>query len=186
MIIPHYSPPAYFGKVDRVPGRFYVITRFFTLACFIPFVPLGTYLVRDLPDKRGNLMCLFWWRPEVLEESGNLMMRIPMSLKSVLLAWLRFGCIVVASVYGLFILDEQRFSHDLLISVIVVAVCTVMFVLSYRLGRPSASRAEELLGAYDYFVRAERLGILEPGRALEFGIPKEAMADPAWPNEEQF
>jgi hypothetical protein len=161
-MIHHNPPPGYFGKVDRVPGICYVITRFWLFG-LIPLIPLGTYLVRDLPGKRGNKMRLLWAQPWLLEESGNLIGRIPMSLKSVLLAWLRFGCVVGASIKGFLLLNPaMAYLHeyrvptedalavrslamdDILSSLPVAAVCAALLLLSYRAGRPSPSRVAEL------------------------------------------
>ena len=61
----------FYGKVDRVPGLFYVVTRFGHL-WFIPLFPVESYLILDLPG-----------------ETGKRGKGIPMSGKSVLHGWLR-------------------------------------------------------------------------------------------------
>src|SRR5262245_57714915 len=57
-----------FGKVDQVPGLFYVATRFGHFD-FLPFIPMGSYVFLDDGSQRG--------------------VPIGTSGKSVLVAWLR-------------------------------------------------------------------------------------------------
>ena len=66
---------ARYGRVDIVPGFFRVETQFL-FWMFIPVIPIGTYLVADgrrLPFKEAQ---------------------IPTSIKSILAAWVRAGCIL--------------------------------------------------------------------------------------------
>ncbi len=64
-----------YGKVDVVPGLFHVETKFGHL-WYIPLIPFGSFLVLN---KEGNA-----WNG----------VRIPMSFKSILLAWLRIGLLM--------------------------------------------------------------------------------------------
>lgn len=59
-----------YGRVDRVPGRFYVATQFLHF-CYLPIVPLQSYVIQQ----------------EELESFQGV--PIPMSLKSVFLTWAR-------------------------------------------------------------------------------------------------
>lgn len=60
-----------FGKVDAVPGMFHVATKFFHIN-FLPLIPTGSWLV---VDQDGSS-----WRG----------VEIPVSMKSVAVAWIRF------------------------------------------------------------------------------------------------
>jgi hypothetical protein len=67
----------FFGRVDEVPGLFHVATKFGHL-WYIPLVPVGSWLV--------------------LRKSGNAIrgIKIPLSGKSILVAWARAGLIALA------------------------------------------------------------------------------------------
>lgn len=68
----------FYGKVDHVPGLFYVVTTFGHI-WFVPLIPTGSYLIID--DGVG--------------ENG---VQIPMSIKSVLMGWLRGICFVAGPI----------------------------------------------------------------------------------------
>jgi hypothetical protein len=83
------------GKVDQVPCRFYVATRFFHIFG-IPLFPAGTYLVWEGSEWKGD------WTPQYLrvgpftipggpwERKGSFEgIRIRFSWKSFFFAWLR-------------------------------------------------------------------------------------------------
>lgn len=57
-----------YGRVDQVPGRFYVATQFLHF-CFVPLIPLQSYVIKG----------------EELEKFQGI--PIPMSLKSVFMTW---------------------------------------------------------------------------------------------------
>lgn len=57
-----------YGRVDRVPGRFYVATQFLQF-CFVPLIPLQSYVIKG----------------EEFEKFQGI--PIPMSLKSVFMTW---------------------------------------------------------------------------------------------------
>lgn len=65
-----------YGKVDHVPGLFYVATTFGHID-FLPLVPTGSYLILD-------------------DGTGEKGVKIGLHLKSVLTGWLRAGCFVAA------------------------------------------------------------------------------------------
>ena len=84
-----------FGRVDRVPGRYHVATLCFHF-CYAPLVPLGTYLVFSQSMSGMDT-----------EFEG---VRIPFSLKSWLVAWLRsvlWFLLVVASIGGVTTFFEE-------------------------------------------------------------------------------
>lgn len=64
-----------YGKVDQVPGLFYVATRFFYIN-YIPLVPLGSFVVMEGAEEG---------------EPGR---KIGISLKSIVFAWLRMALFV--------------------------------------------------------------------------------------------
>ena len=71
------------GKVDRVPGYFYVSTQFWHIQ-FVPIVPLRSYIVLE-GSEQGNV---FRGKP------------IPLRLKSVLVGYLRGWLAAIAFVSG--------------------------------------------------------------------------------------
>jgi hypothetical protein len=132
-----------YGKVDRVPGLFYVVTRFVHVM-FIPLLPLESYVILDTPGGKG--------------QRG---LRIPMSVKSMLMAWLRGACITAAVICAFVllanILPERRNEEHFWTALAVMGASLAVFGLSYLVTRASAARAAEL------------------GNHL--GIPEEALAD---------
>ncbi len=69
---------ALFGRTDKVPGLLFVGTSFFYF-CFIPLIPLGSYIVRYEDD--------YWF-------GGFKGVPIGISIKSVLFAWIRAAAVV--------------------------------------------------------------------------------------------
>ena len=95
------------GKVDQVPGRFYVATRFFHMFG-IPLFPAGTYIVWEGSEWTGA------WSSEFLgvgrfsipvgpwERKGSFKgIRIRFSWKSFFFAWLRTVLVFVGCVGAL-------------------------------------------------------------------------------------
>src|SRR5262245_33561731 len=117
-----------YGKVDRVPGLFYVSTHFF-YAQFIPLFPTSSYLIID--GTEGG--------------QGFQGVKIPMSGKSVLFGYLRatlFIGVLVLVGFGI-----AKLAKDTNTGIALIAaglVCGLMFPLSYRFARPSAQRALRL------------------------------------------
>src|SRR5262245_56925444 len=96
----------YYGKVDRVPGRYYVRTRFLHVM-FFPFVPTTSYVIAEQPNgltesgpqiqKPGSLPAgslITEPQPPVAAVTAH---RIRLSFKSIGFAWLR-AILVVAIV----------------------------------------------------------------------------------------
>ncbi len=69
---------ALFGRTDKVPGLLFVGTSFFYF-CFIPLIPLGSYIVRYEDDD--------WF-------GGFKGVPIGISIKSVLFAWMRAAAVI--------------------------------------------------------------------------------------------
>jgi hypothetical protein len=120
-----------YGKVDHVPGLFYVATSFFHIN-FIPLIPVTTYIVVDGSDR-----CV----------------RIPMCFKSVLTAWARLGLIlgvILALVFGCFSFMEGLAAQDLgaiasaLGLFFTSALCGVFFWLTYLFSKATNHRAIQL------------------------------------------
>jgi len=137
-----------YGKVDWVPGEFYVATEFFH-ANFITVWPQRSWLIFH-EAKEG------WYG-----------VRIPMSLKSVAIAYLRCACTLWAVVLGLFTMLfvsawAQDGHHAMVASLrnvsvaswaiaVLVAAAGVFLTVFSRwvpgLGRATAARAEQLARA---------------------------------------
>jgi hypothetical protein len=111
-----------YGKVDHLPGLFYVSTAFFHVN-FVPLFPTGSYLVFDDGKERG--------------------MKIGMSGKSIAFAWLRALALVGGVVligFGVFEMAERHISPAL-IMIFVGILGVLFFFLSYKLARPGPRRA---------------------------------------------
>jgi hypothetical protein len=127
-----------YGKVDQVPGLFYVATMFFHVQ-FVPLVPYQSFVLLDLPKTGG-------------QGRGA---RIRLSGKSILFAWLRTACLVagialavgtlVAAVELLQGHPGQRYEPLVLLACL-AAACFGVFWASYRLSRPRVPRALRLAG----------------------------------------
>src|ERR1051326_8933568 len=129
------------GKVDRVPGLFHVVTEFIHIY-YIPFIPIKSSLALDgAGDAAGQ--------------------RVPigLSLKSVLMGWLRALLITGALLGALFgviaalrSLEQRRAvePESLVIPWLVTAGCLVLFWLTTRFTRASRERA---------LVLAEQIGL---------------------------
>jgi hypothetical protein len=127
-----------YGKCDEVKGVFHVATRFGHFD-YIPLIPMGSWLVFE---KTGN-----GWRG----------VRIPLSFKSIFIAWARciailavvIGAIVTFTGYEEF--HRGRATADAALGIIVPGTITALslafLILSPYLtgiGRASARRAEQL------------------------------------------
>jgi hypothetical protein len=146
MILP--LPPIHvhssrFGKVDQVSGLFYVATSFVHFA-FIPIEPLASYVVMEGTETGKDFRGV----------------KIPLSYKSVILAWVRSLLGVSLSLAGLGTLigaivwcsesnDERGVEAGIfgLASLgCALAICGLLW-LSLRLTRATPSRALELAAA---------------------------------------
>jgi hypothetical protein len=130
-----------FGKVDQVPGAFYVATKFFHVAC-IPLVPLESALVLEGTEEEGFVTSTY---------QG---FSIPLSGKSVLYAWGRVP-LFLAGVGGLFVAGVLFYSARwapaartgpwAFVPALAVAVGGfTAFMLTYWLSKASPPRAREL------------------------------------------
>jgi hypothetical protein len=123
-----------YGKVDQVPGVFYVATRFFHVQ-FVPLLPVGSVLIIDGTESDGNY-------------TGA---SIGLSGKSVLFAYLRLllflGGIItgIVGVVALFSALDNKASMVQAISFLVLGpVMLVMWWFSYRWAYASEARALRL------------------------------------------
>lgn len=111
-----------YGKVDHVPGLFYVVTSFAHFN-FLPLFPNDSYLVRD--DGKG--------------ENG---IKIELSLKSMVMAWLRaacfFGGLVVLVVGSRGHRSETPLPAGAFISCAVLVLVGVLSCYIIRIGRNRA------------------------------------------------
>lgn len=132
------------GKVDEVPGYFYVATRCRHL-WYLPLVPLDSWVIVD-GTRRFNVTGGEWTSAGV---------RLP-SIRwwSVVAAWLRwfFVCIaLVSGVTGLVALLDVLFdganARGPLLRIGVAAGALVALAVSYRVSRASHSRAQALCTA---------------------------------------
>ena len=124
------------GKVDEVPGLFYVRTRFFHVY-YIPLIPLQTFIILAGSETGSG----FKGKP------------VSMSFKSVLFGWLRGGCVVGAIVgtIGAVInacelggAEAEDAVVGLVASALLAAGCVFGYWLSTRLGRASYERALQM------------------------------------------
>ena len=113
-----------YGKVDQVPGLFHLATEFFHIQ-FVPLGPTRTFLVLDGPGNRG--------------------VRLGLSGKSILFAYIRAACAVVAviGVIGGFT-ELTKNAAASLVHFVIAALCVPLFLLTYWLSRPTPFRAYRL------------------------------------------
>jgi hypothetical protein len=128
-----------YGKVDHVPGVFYVATQFFHIN-FVPVLPLTTYVVLDGSE---GFLGLGAFRGK----------KIRMSLKSVLTAYSRATLLISVAITGLIAAikffdgfptrDAEKLTGCGVLAGVAVA-CGVMYWLTYRVSRASEARALQL------------------------------------------
>jgi len=154
-----------FGKVDHVPGLFYLSTQFFHVN-FVPLVPTGTHLVID-GSETGD---------------GFRGVKIGMSGKSIFFTYLRAACVVgsiLAFIFGFIdVANGQTSTGVALIAAGIVA--TVLMILSYKLARPSPERALRL---------AQEAGIAPEVVAqffVESGLLTEGAAEQFQKNQDEY
>jgi hypothetical protein len=137
-----------FGKVDHVPGLFYVTTSFVHV-WFIPLIPLQSYII-------------------VAGTGGCRGLTIDLCLKSVLIAWLRGALYVMTffttggAVLGAceyFSSPKPKFSAEELLYLAVVAVMLFCgLCLTYTCSGPGHARARRLaalLGISEGLIKAK-------------------------------
>jgi len=120
-----------YGKVDQVPGLFYVATKFFYIQ-FVPLVPTESYLIFDGTETENNFRGC----------------RIPLSGKSILFAWGRLALFVggiVAAILAIVELTRIAEGRSNWITVTVAALSAVLsiwlFWASYRFAHAGPMRA---------------------------------------------
>jgi len=135
-----------YGKIDHVPGLFYVVTQF-NCANGIPVDPKKSYLVYDDGRERGVKIRFRW--------------------KSVCFAWFRALMLLAAGsfpIFGAIVAFGQNPDFIAGIVWVVLAVCGLgLFFGSYciiRIGRDEAARIAEEAGldpewVHDHFDRLE-------------------------------
>jgi hypothetical protein len=121
-----------FGRVDRVPGLFHVATQFLHVY-WMPILPKRSMLVLEMPSGEGRAVLL------------------PLSWKSILLAWGRFlimiaGCVVLPFGIGVNLPDlPDRWARVAAIMMLSMPIMSMVLIgVSYALTRAKASRAIEL------------------------------------------
>ena len=115
-----------YGKVDNIPGVCHVATDFLHIQ-FLPLIPVGTYAVCS--DKHR--------------------VRLPLSFKSILMAWFRVLLLMCSVTAGLFAVTGFAENHpaDGTVSSIFTVLIIGLLVLTYRLrsvGVVSESRTRQL------------------------------------------
>lgn len=124
----------FYGKVDRVPGLCYVRTRFYHVQ-FVPLIPLESFvLVEGTNEERGQ--------------------KIPLSIKSVLTAWVRTALVLLAAGYGIatavhgvrLLAGEAASRGALLACAGWMAGACLVYWMTVRFSRAGYSRAIKLGG----------------------------------------
>jgi hypothetical protein len=127
----------YYGKCDQVPGLFYVATLFHHVQ-FVPLVPTGTFLILDNGEKNDEHFTAY---------------RIPFSIRSMLLGWVRAilwsaaiaGCLLASiTAINMFIHQRPLPWHKPLVEGAVGVGSTLLLAASYRLTRAGPLRALRL------------------------------------------
>jgi len=138
------------GKVDVVPGLFHVATQFGHLN-YIPLIPMGTYLILTQ------------------DGSGFRGLRIALSFKSMLMAWVRVGLFlvaVIASILGAIEIANGK-NQSWMMPVAIAAGGWTIFALTWHrvVSRASFRRACQL---------GELVGLNDAGFAMLHEIYGEA------------
>jgi hypothetical protein len=118
-----------FGKTDRLPGLFHVVTEFAHLY-YVPLIPLGSTLVMEGTNDQFGL-------------------KIGASGKSVFLGYLRTASFAAGLILGIWTLvivskwfgpaaNDQSFSWEI---PVLMVVAWALFALSYFWNKPSPERA---------------------------------------------
>jgi hypothetical protein len=126
-----------YGKVDQVPGLFYVTTKFFHIQ-FIPLVPVGSYVYLD----RGR------------KSESYAGFSIGLSGKSILFAWFRVAlflgvvaAVVAGAVAGMEYLEHRGSFKNFGVAVLALGMLVYLLYGSYRVSRAGAARARKIAAA---------------------------------------
>jgi hypothetical protein len=155
-----------YGKVDHVPGLFYVATKFVYFQ-FIPLVPVGSFVVMEGSEKDDGKF------------SG---VSVGLSARSILVAWLRTALVIGAIFAPIFavqyligVAHGQGDAASLAGAIGVTIGCIVGLWASYRFIRAGPLRALKLAGKAGispetvarFFVDDPAVAELEQKRAQE-------------------
>ena len=115
-----------YGKVDHVPGLFYVATNFFYIQ-FVPLVPTGSVLVIYDGSERGK--------------------QLGLSGKSIVFAYLR--ALLILGGPGLVILGVIEIEKNPVVALALIGIgiaSIIFFFLTYKVAKPSVERALRIAG----------------------------------------
>ena len=117
-----------FGRVDDLDEDRYVATNFHHIFG-VPLAYQGTFLITGAGDE------------------GFHGIRLPISWKSIGFAYLRTGLFLVVVIAGLAAVDAvfERSPASAGVAAVGLAVAWLGFTVSYRWGKPSGARRQELL-----------------------------------------
>jgi len=124
-----------FGKVDHVPGHSHVATQFFHLN-FIPLFPTKSWIVLHGTESSGFMKSS--WRGIQLRS---------IRWGSVGMAWLRFGLVICAAVFGLVGaagLASGRSASSGMVEVLLAVGCGAALFGSYRIARATGESLRKL------------------------------------------
>lgn len=129
-----------YGSVDRCPGFGHVETRF-THIQFLPILPMGSYFVP--------------------EADASVAIKIPLSAKSIFVAWARAGLVLLIAVAAL--LGVAEWSDGSKTNAVNAWIVTATLYLVFDLlrlcpgiGRATDRRADQLRAAVGAIVEDER------------------------------
>lgn len=118
-----------YGKCDRWPGAFYVVTKFAHLN-FVPLFPTESWIVLEGTESGGSFR-------------GVKMQSL--AAKSVLFGWFRAFCVIAALVAGFATLvSMQPRPENALVPGFCAAGAVIGFALTHWLGAASPERARQL------------------------------------------
>ncbi|HET9618323.1 MAG TPA: hypothetical protein VFP74_14240 [Pseudolabrys sp.] len=151
----------FFGKIQSVPGLFYVATKCFHIF-FLPLIPLGTYFVFEgsaRHDSKGGK-----------DRISTLVKPMPFDIKTVLMAWLRVALILAIVGAG-----TRMVAFGFSIATIIVLVLAAASLhLSYVLSRADVEKAMELgqIGRFPNAIVARSAQSFLPPFGLSIGSEK--------------
>lgn len=116
----------FYGKIDRVPGLFYVATRF-SHVFYVPLIPMGTHLVVDDAQNASAKSLGF-----LLGGQKFRSVRLGFSLKSLLYAWAKLALVllIVLAVYDLWKLWSFGVSYQAASEVVWRILTTILASLA--------------------------------------------------------
>lgn len=147
-----------YGKTDEVPGLFHVASRFLHLY-YVPLIPVASYVVvdQDGDDFRG--------------------VKIPLSLKSILLGWFRAALVIL----GLIVIGMMLFDASVhgvaghLAKIAQLLGVVTLFVVSVVFDRPGRARAHAIadrIGLPRKFIDPHYSGVGDTIRGADVVIPQ--------------